>query len=668
MCNDSKYEIEGCTFEANNASIPDPKRTAYMNLIQPYSRGGGLFYMVTGKAVGNALFVRNCTFESNEAIWGGGIGIFINGHVIYSNVIEIFNCTLEGNRSPNYGGGGLLLQYQTNQTFHNLIHFHNCSFSRNEAVFGGGVQFIGEELNMTRETLIHFENCDFFENRANASAAVDITKLSRSLSAGLNILFTSCNFTGNTVIDDSMPLQNNNMAFQVHSGIATFSVLYLDVTFNKSVSFCGNTGSALYVIAGDVHFERGTVSKFVNNSGYYGGAMVLVASSMMHIRPNSSFYFVGNTAINEGGAIFAYGIGLHQLHDFMITSCFIAECDTCPGSVNFYFAGNKVGVSNDKSSTIFSNNLVGCRATCNRSPVDNDDIFSCFGNFHFCESCEEKEKNCSNCSLSRAKDHSRGLARTFMTSDSLPVPVFSGQDFNLSLEVYDDVGNSLNNSYYVAEIEDTNVAYIDPDDRYISNGRVRVSSNVTSNATLILHRIDLSDFQLRLSLAILPCPPGYSLNDYNQCSCLGMNNSDLYNGILCKRNFAKISHSKWLGYTGDVNSPENLITSLCPVGFCSYNTSNYLSSYKLPTNSADLETFVCNPTREGRVCGKCVPNASVYFHSPQLQCTPDSNCNYGALFYILSELIPITVVYVIVMAFNISFTSGLASGFIFLPR
>lgn len=77
---------------------------------------------------------------------------------------------------------------------------------------------------------------------------------------------------------------------------------------------------------------------------------------------------------------------------------------------------------------------------------------------------------------------------------------------------------------------------------------------------------------------------------------------------------------------------------------------------------------MCVSNRQGRACGKCVQNFSVYYHSPRFECKTNDNCNLGWLWFILSELVPITIVYVFVMLFNISFTSGMVNGFIFYAQ
>ncbi len=676
----ARYEIEECDFEGNVASIPFVEKTAYVldGTSQFYGRGGGLFIGLAGNSSSNVVQICNCHFEDNMAVWGGAIALYVVDYVQRTEIF-IFNCTFDNNSSPMFGGGGAVIKfevthYDTSQN--SSIVFEKCQFNGNKAVFGGGLELTGGQTGTNTSSLIHFIDCTFHNNEANSSAAVDITVLKQSkVMTGLSIRFTGCNFTGNRVIDDVTPIQNNT-ATQVQSGTGTFTVLYLSVTFCERVWFENNTGTALYVIAAFVNFDEGIEAVFLRNRGYNGGAIALIASSVMTVKNNSSFIFDGNTAGRSGAAIFALNIGLHQLHKIVVTTCFIMKSDNYSESVNFYFAGNFAGVGNT-GGAIYSDNLQACRARCNGSILDSttevintDSLFSCVGILHFCENCSEG-MDCYNCSLSADKNI-RGLPDQFETNKDVPIPVYPGQEFDIGTSVFDEVGNDLSNNYYVAEIEKPSEVFIDRENLHVTDNSVKISGKSPANATLTLHRLGFRDYQLKINVSVLECPPGYALNSNHQCSCRDDQHAELYRGVLCKDG-ARIVHGKWMGYIGKNYSPQYLHTSLCPYGFCTYNvteTSQFSSSYSLAVNYSALERFVCGPTREGRACGKCVGGFSVHYNSPQFTCNLNSNsCKYGWLFYILADLLPITVIYVVVVVIlNISFTSGLVSGFIFYAQ
>ena len=68
--------------------------------------------------------------------------------------------------------------------------------------------------------------------------------------------------------------------------------------------------------------------------------------------------------------------------------------------------------------------------------------------------------------------------------------------------------------------------------------------------------------------------------------------------------------------------------------------------------------LICSENRMGKLCGNCTANHSVYYHSNSYKCGEESYCKYGILLYILSEILPLTIVFMVIIAFNISFTSG----------
>lgn len=666
----SFFNIEMCNFFANRATVPFIESNGYSrdDNIQYYGRGGGLLLTA---ARNSSFYIRNCDFHWNEAVWGGGIALFVLDRVRSAQIV-FFNCTISNNKSPKYGGGGLLIQYWTGiskELQGNLVIFQTCSFYQNRAVFGGALELIGGILGTANETLIHFLECIFMENRANSSAAVDVTQIKQaSLQATLVIIFTQCEFLGNAVVDEVENLHGNNShAIQIRSGKGTFTLLYLTVRFARMVRFENNTGTALYILAGVVRFEQGVEAYFVNNCGHSGGAIALMVSALMFVEADSSVYFIRNSAISRGGAIFALSIGLHNLHKLVVTTCFFGNsAPGCQDTISFYFSGNKAAIS---GGSIYSNNLQACYAECSwNDPIQPDSVFSCYGRMYFCDECEESD--CFHTCNSQATGRIGGPAHRFETTNSVPINTFPGHEFNLSIVVYDIFDNIVNGSFYLAHLDDQSTAESDTETQYqyVTQNKFKVNSLPLTNTTLVLHKTGLLDFKLRLGVKMQPCPPGYTLNKLKSCTCVDRHENAQYWGVLCSER-ASITHGKWIGYIGEPH-PTNLYTSLCPTGYCSYNTTHtsYSSSYIIPLNSSELNTFLCSPTRQGRVCGECIPETSVYYHSPQFSCRSDNGCKLGWLWYMLSELVPITIVYIVIMMMNISFTSGAAKGFIFFAQ
>ena len=118
-----------------------------------------------------------------------------------------------------------------------------------------------------------------------------------------------------------------------------------------------------------------------------------------------------------------------------------------------------------------------------------------------------------------------------------------------------------------------------------------------------------------------------------------------------------------------MSNRSELATSACR--FCGYgNSTSSSSEVVLPRTYSELNKVVCGYTRTGIACGRCQENYTVHFHSSGFLCKPaePAGCKFGWFFYILSELIPLTVVFICVLILNIRFTSGATNGFILFSQ
>ena len=79
-----------------------------------------------------------------------------------------------------------------------------------------------------------------------------------------------------------------------------------------------------------------------------------------------------------------------------------------------------------------------------------------------------------------------------------------------------------------------------------------------------------------------------------------------------------------------------------------------------------LEAIVCSENRKGILCGSCIEGYSTLYNSPALTCynTTTAHCAYGIPLYIVSELLPVTIIFVVILVFNISLTSGALYSFV----
>ena len=116
----------------------------------------------------------------------------------------------------------------------------------------------------------------------------------------------------------------------------------------------------------------------------------------------------------------------------------------------------------------------------------------------------------------------------------------------------------------------------------------------------------------------------------------------------------------WFGYDGLFETEETLKSGYCPRGFCFEKRSELFDS-----RNASLTQFICGKYRQGKLCGSCIANHSHYFHSSNYKCFANKNCGVGFLLYLVSEILPVSILFVAVIFFNVRLTSGVVNGFIF---
>ena len=111
-----------------------------------------------------------------------------------------------------------------------------------------------------------------------------------------------------------------------------------------------------------------------------------------------------------------------------------------------------------------------------------------------------------------------------------------------------------------------------------------------------------------------------------------------------------------------------LVTTDCPLWYCDYNTTH--PTYPLPSYngsinySATLQEFICAENREGFLCGKCVESKTVYCCAEANHCRDNYLCGIGWLFFILSNILPVTLMFLFITGFGINLTTGYLRGFL----
>ena len=674
----SNYTFQKCNFSKNNASNSETSFTDTSGSnFQGLGRGGGLCIIFRGSAANNSFQILESYFSGNRAVSGGGLYVSFRD-ASEQNTVIVRNTSFEQNFAYVRGGGGANVGHLffKGETPHkkNIIQFYGCTFFKNRAKYGGGT-FIYSSQSSTQyaNDTMKFEGCKWLENMARYGSAMDISPHRwDTLSYGFLPIpeLKDCQFKLNRVI--RKVCKHSDKKDKIGRGALLVSSFY--IRFQGTISFESNNGTAMYLTSSIIEFATGTNARFFNNSGLEGGAINLIGFSSLYVKDRSTFNFVDNQAINKGGAIHSLSI---DKHDYVSSRrCFIKYTGNTAAkeqrNITFRFSGNMANaadtVPKQKSTynyghTIFATSLQPCRYACSAQSSEAE-MFSCIGNFSYGNQSAEDEISSSGETFNLDKD------------PKLPLLVIPGQEFKLPVNVLDDFQHHVRAVYHVTITNDegsnirTDEAY-----SYLYDKRMILFGEPKSTGTLHIFKTGFREIEISIEVQLLECPPGYVLHEertLKKCTCAReMEYLYSYPGLIkCNNTLfqAYFKRGYWVGY-GDNETAEGLLSAHCPSKFCSYNgTRDVLNVLPGIASRETLDYHVCGPTRTGTLCSKCRGNRSIYYHSTSLKCDKNAYCNIGWLFYILSELLPLTVLFLTVMIFNISFTSGATNGFIFFSQ
>ncbi len=646
-CNNTQYSIINTIFRNNSVFERNSSLTKYFyyqrRSYQGLGRGGGLCIIWSGHSSHNDMIINNCTFRNNNATtWGGGAYISLRNNA--NNNITLINSNFMNNNCTEGGGGGLkvsLLSYKGSSS-HNNLHFIDCTFIENTAKSGGG----GVSLVSSREKKISrlenqlkngilFQNCLWRDNEAELGSAIDIAPgVWDVLGNGLLPVptFRDCTFEGNHITKRKHELSDG--VIQEISGAGTLLISNFAVIFEESMKFKDNFGSAIYLQSGLITVNESCELFIQNNSAKYGGAIAFIGSSVLYIEENTTIVMRNNMAEIKGGAIYTKSVYQHNRHSSR--SCFLQSPDQLTESdwkkrvIKFESNTAKTNVGH----TIYASSLESCKYNCVNP--GNNSILGCVATI-------EGLENFTNEISTDAKQfyYNKNILHQDMLIPGkyFAIPVTCSDELNKTTSIVFEL--SLKNKNKL-ELDSNNLAYL-------SNQKIRVAG-INEENSLVLQNEDNTIF---IDIKTIGCPPGHNLENDSICQC----DVSYFRGIQkCDKSkrVATIINGFWIG---QCNSEQ--CASFCPPGFCTQN-----STVDLNVTIDNIDTLVCATNREGRLCGKCTKNHSAYYHSNLNKCGNENLCAYGILFYILSELVPLTILFLAAILSNIRFTSGSATGFI----
>ena len=658
-----QLEISHCNFENNQASFTQLYSfvNAFNRPLSGNGRGGWLDVILWHNTSGYSITVSDSLFRNNTAYVGAGTAIQLNDNSNH-NQVTIERCIFEKNGCieglETGAGGGVIFGYgfqkSVFQPFENNVLFKDTVFKENCAEVGGGLIFFTSRTNSLQVSISNtfvMDNCTWLENEAHIGAAVDILpNVFNRVEEGFlpTLVFKDCNFINNRLAFQQLELYQS-----FGSGILFSSLINID--FLGTLLFQDNTGTALVIVNAIVDFTQ-CDAVFVGNTGLQGGAISLTGVSAMLIGPGRTYNFTNNRATDRGGAIYNY---LIDDHDFVASrSCFISyteyEVLGSEWNVSFYFFNNIAGTY---GHSIFSSSLLSCiQLILTEQDLHSDQDLNTSMIFRWPEVFHYDDRN---------ENQIATEGGSFMVTESLPFHIIPGDEHELGITTVDDIGQEIEMIFRASVLNASNDDMrVDDGFSCLSGNTIEIRGGIESSGVLLLETITSRKNSIGMDIILSPCPPGFLLTD-NKCTC----SIDNYSGIVScdTTNFqANMKLGYWAGYIDN----DTFVTGVCPLSFCAYNGLDYEREVPLPkiTTTSDLDEHICGPTRSGILCGGCKPGYSVFYHSPKYNCHKSEYCQWGWLFYILSELVPVTLMFVIILVLNINFTSGTISGFILFSQ
>ena len=663
--------FDNCTFENNTSSNTHYKLSYTGPGVEELTQdnngkgtGGGVYMNFDGGSVNIHVSFIGCNFTNNQAFTGSGL----SAQIYRKNSLNISNITVKitdslfrwnGCMPSKYTvfGGGMYLRLESgNGTGITNSHFivRNVTFLGNCAELGGGVYYYSHHDKLHSDyshNSMLFENSTFKENTAHAgSALVMVPDIFLKRYRGYTIVpvFRNCQFLNNSVFVRNTWTQWNRTI----PGVGTVYVSLSDINFQGYNLFQNNWGTALYAVNGVMDFQNSSVS-FINNTGLQGGAVALIGLAKIIVGSNNNYKFINNSAWFLGGALY---VSLTDITEFASKSCFIQYTDKNTANISILwnakvtFIGNKAKDSTS-GHAIYATSLFPCQTIrygtnnhFNYMTVNISEIFNKRG---------IKFDNDTRLQPQLATD-----GATLSFNKSTPLMIIPGEYYEHDILTTDDLGQRTKPSFRVAIIDKVNDSGVQLDSAFSTfiGEELQLTGEPGENATLHLEVLSPRHSYLRLAVTLLECPPGFKSNNNSKCICNAHNHMGL---LRCNEDgfYSYLLPGFWTGFIDS-----KLVTSVCT--FCLTVPSK--SEIALPRNSIELDKILCGETRTGIACGKCTSNYTVHFHSSGFLCRPAEpvGCKLGWLFYILSELVPVTVTFIVILGFNLSFTSGAVNGFI----
>ena len=653
----SSFYVYNCTFSYNavKAGLNNFDYAKYLS--------GGIMVYLSGVAKNNTVLIENSYFNDNKGLYGGGMFVLCkdeskNNNVTLRNLIFINNTAILG-----AGGANIGFYFNSVLKRSNSIFVQSCTFTGNRAYFGGGVAlFFTSASQIDPDNYIELRDTVWQLNEGTYGSAMSFEPLFNS-DEPANAIFPvphiiNCSFINNYIMLIATGGSSGSGVGIATVGAGAMNIKAISFKLSGLITFSGNNGTALYLVDSNAIVLENTTVIFSNNTGMYGGAVSINGFASIFANPKTSFYFHDNVASVKGGAIFCHSTDFQT--SLLITSaCFVERAQSSNSStINFYFKNN----TDPFRKSMYVSTLLPCNKLCQTTHVyityyaPEELLKDCIANFTFADYNGSVKENLAT------ETSEFNLIEVKAEKEVVP-----GKDFLIPFVTRDELGHqSMEPLFGILRTKHDSLRL---ENIYTANNKFQIRGQTNDTGHLEIGTLYYRNLTVGMSIKVTACPPGF-VNNNDTCICSADHDSDHYYGITrCdnKEFVATLTSGLWVGYAGIV-SEGTLYTGLCPQGYC--NNSQILD-VKLPSVPSfnELDSLVCgSKNRTGILCGDCIENNSVYYNAPGYKCGNNDQCSYGPLYYLLSSIIPLTLMFTVIIMLGVNFSSGRWNGFVFFAQ
>ena len=586
----------------------------------------------------NSLYYND---TNNEGTGGGGsrVGyIFFDNSVPFSNKISFINCTFEGNNA--YYGGGLSFYTARqpvvdNSSQLNAFKVQECHFRSNLARIGAALDLSlwhPSKIGKSPQPLL-ISNCIFENNSAMIQGGSDGL-------IGVGAVYV-----------DSLPVNfSGNVSFNDNSGSAlAVTGSYITIESSSNVSFYNNSGrnGGAIALLSNVYIlmNEDSILHFVNNRAQYKGGAIyyfnagerdLLSSRNcfiryynVSVRPEdwtSRFYFKNNKIEGMTGDSNQYS----AIYASTILPCIwggaFGDSVYNKSTINRTFCWNKNWTYKDNLS---------CSHQISSAPSNYKFIHSSYttvpGKTFLLNLTiyDDLKNNVTDTAIFVARIKS-GFA-TFRGDRNIKFDYILSETLNFL--------HGKPNSTIQLQIET-----LDP---------------------IVIRRF----IEVKLEPCPPGFKPPNGTDDDSTFSCKCYGNLLPKGYLKCNQDTytSQILRTAWIGYNS-TTEPKQFIVGETP--YLSSDIHNHYTTLVNWTEQYLDQLFCNSTNRTGTLCGQCQDGYGVAVNSDNYHCVKctEKEEQYSWVFYILTSYLPITVFFAIIFIFSMTVTFGPLNSFLFFAQ